>query len=151
MKEYTVINHGEEMPFIGKLLAMTNTKKEPDQKVWTEFEIYLCQDETFIVNVVKKFISGESTGRSFPCPDLYGVQRYLAHPVYLSVSFRAQLCYNNARKALIADDLIKPHEFPLTLDEEDRPVMMTPEQESDIKTRQIEKLWEEDEDFDFSE
>ena len=110
MKRYTVLNHGEESHFIGKLLAQTDTKKEENQAAWTEFEIYLRDDNTYVVNVAKKYISGESNGRSFFCNDLYAVQNCLGHPIYHSVAFRAQMCYNFARKALIADGVIQAHE-----------------------------------------
>ena len=132
MKKYTVLNHGEESHFIGKLLAQTDTKKEENQAAWTEFEIYLRDDNTYVVNVAKKYISGESNGRSFFCNDLYAVQNCLGHPIYHSVAFRAQMCYNFARKALIADGVIQAHEYPLTLDEVDRPAMITPEQKRDF-------------------
>lgn len=144
MKKYTVFNHGTEQEFFGKLLAQTDTKKEDDQPVWTEFEIYLRDDMTYVVNVLRRYISGESNGRSFFCEDLYKVQQCLGHPVYNSVSFRAQMCYNFARKELIADGVIQAHEYPLTLDESDRPAMITPEQKSDFPDF-------DDYDFDFSD
>ena len=145
MKKYTVLNHGEESHFIGKLLAQTDTKKEENQAAWTEFEIYLRDDNTYVVNVSKKYISGESNGRSFFCNDLYAVQNCLGHPVYHSVAFRAQMCYNFARKALIADGVIQAHEYPLTLDESDRPAMITPEQKRDFPD------FDDEYDFDFTE
>ena len=145
MKKYTVLNHGEESHFIGKLLATTDTKKEENQAAWTEFEIYLRDDNTYVVNVSKKYISGESNGRSFFCNDLYAVQNCLGHPVYHSVAFRAQMCYNFARKALIADGVIQAHEYPLTLDESDRPAMITPEQKRDFPD------FDDEYDFDFTE
>lgn len=146
MKKYTVLNHGEESHFVGKLLAQTDTKKEENQPTWTEFEIYLRDDNTYVVNVAKKYISGESNGRSFFCEDLYKVQQCLGHPVYNSVSFRAQMCYNFARKALIADGVIQAHEYPLTLDESDRPAMITPEQK-----RELTDIYDDEYDFDFTE
>jgi hypothetical protein len=145
MKKYTVLNHGEESHFIGKLLAQTDTKKEENQAAWTEFEIYLRDDNTYVVNVAKKYISGESNGRSFFCNDLYAVQNCLGHPIYHSVAFRAQMCYNFARKALIADGVIQAHEYPLTLDESDRPAMITPEQKRDFPD------FDDEYDFDFTE
>ena len=145
MKKYTVLNHGEESHFVGKLLAQTDTKKEENQPVWTEFEIYLRDDMTYVVNVAKKYISGESNGRSFFCNDLYAVQNCLGHPIYHSVAFRAQMCYNFARKALIADGVIQAHEYPLTLDEADRPAMITPEQKRDFPD------FDDEYDFDFTE
>ena len=145
MKKYTVLNHGEESHFIGKLLAQTDTKKEENQAAWTEFEIYLRDDNTYVVNVAKKYISGESNGRSFFCNDLYAVQNCLGHPIYHSVAFRAQMCYNFARKALIADGVIQAHEYPLTLDEVDRPAMITPEQKRDFPD------FDDEYDFDFTE
>lgn len=145
MKKYTVLNHGEESHFVGKLLAQTDTKKEENQPTWTEFEIYLRDDMTYVVNVAKKYISGESNGRSFFCNDLYAVQNCLGHPIYHSVAFRAQMCYNFARKALIADGVIQAHEYPLTLDESDRPAMITPEQKRDFPD------FDDEYDFDFTE
>jgi hypothetical protein len=145
MKRYTVLNHGEESHFIGKLLAQTDTKKEENQAAWTEFEIYLRDDNTYVVNVAKKYISGESNGRSFFCNDLYAVQNCLGHPIYHSVAFRAQMCYNFARKALIANGVIQAHEYPLTLDESDRPAMITPEQKRDFPD------FDDEYDFDFTE
>lgn len=145
MKKYTVLNHGEESHFVGKLLAATDTKKEENQPTWTEFEIYLRDDMTYVVNVLRRYISGESNGRSFFCEDLYKVQQCLGHPVYNSVSFRAQMCYNFARKALIADGVIQAHEYPLTLDESDRPAMITPEQKRDFPD------FDDEYDFDFTE
>ena len=146
MKRYTVLNHGTEESFIGKLLAQTDTKKEENQAAWTEFEIYLRDDNTYVVNVAKKYISGESNGRSFFCEDLYKVQQCLGHPIYHSVAFRAQMCYNFARKALIADGVIQAHEYPLTLDQDDRPAMITPEQRRDFSD-----IYDDDDDFDFTE
>jgi hypothetical protein len=148
MKKYTVLNHGEESHFIGKLLAQTDTKKEDNQPTWTEFEIYLRDDMTYVVNVLRRYISGESNGRSFFCEDLYKVQQCLGHPVYNSVSFRAQMCYNFARKALIADGVIQPYEYPLTLDDEDRPAMLTPEQRNELNDIYTDF---DDDDFDFTE
>jgi hypothetical protein len=145
MKKYTVLNHGIEESFVGKLLAQTDTKKEENQPTWTEFEIYLRDDNTYVVNVAKKYISGESNGRSFFCNDLYAVQNCLGHPIYHSVAFRAQMCYNFARKALIADGVIQAHEYPLTLDESDRPAMITPEQKRDFPD------FDDEYDFDFTE
>lgn len=145
MKKYTVLNHGEESHFIGKLLAQTDTKKEENQPTWTEFEIYLRDDNTYVVNVLRKYISGESNGRSFFCEDLYKVQQCLGHPIYHSVAFRAQMCYNFARKALIADGVIQAHEYPLTLDQDDRPAMITPEQKHDFPD------FDDEYDFDFTE
>jgi hypothetical protein len=146
MKKYTVLNHGIEESFVGKLLAQTDTKKEENQPTWTEFEIYLRDDMTYVVNVLRRYISGESNGRSFFCEDLYKVQQCLGHPVYNSVSFRAQMCYNFARKALIADGVIQAHEYPLTLDESDRPAMITPEQRNDLTD-----IYDDEYDFDFTE
>jgi len=54
------------------------------------------------------------------------------------------MCYNFARKALIADGVIQAHEYPLTLDESDRPAMITPEQKRDFPDF-------DDDDFDFTE
>lgn len=148
MQKYTVLNHGADSHFIGKILAQTDTKKEANQAAWTEFEIYLRDDNTYVVNVVKKYISGESNGRSFFCNDLYAVQNCLGHPIYHSVAFRAQMCYNFARKALITDGVIQPHEYPLTLDQDDRPAMITPDQKRDLT-----EIYDnnEDDEFDFTE
>ena len=147
MQKYTVLNHGNDSSFVGKILAQTDTKKEPNQAAWTEFEIYLRDDNTYVVNVLRKYISGESNGRSFFCNDLYAVQNCLGHPIYHSVAFRAQMCYNFARKALIADKVIQAHEYPLTLDQDDRPAMITPEQKRDLT-----EIYDEDDDeFDFTE
>ena len=145
MKRYTVLNHGTEESFVGKLLAQTDTKKEENQAAWTEFEIYLRDDNTYVVNVLRRYISGESNGRSFFCDDLYAVQNCLGHPIYHSVAFRAQMCYNFARKALIADGVIQAHEYPLTLDQDDRPAMITPEQKRDFPD------FDDEYDFDFTE
>lgn len=148
MQKYTVLNHGSDSSFVGKILAQTDTKKEANQAAWTEFEIYLRDDNTYVVNVLKKYISGESNGRSFFCSDLYAVQNCLGHPIYHSVAFRAQMCYNFARKALIVDGVIQSHEYPLTLDENDKPAMVA----STEKKSSIDDIYyEEDENFDFTE
>ena len=126
-------------------LRKPTQKKKKISRHGQSLKFTLRDDNTYVVNVAKKYISGESNGRSFFCEDLYKVQQCLGHPVYNSVSFRAQMCYNFARKALIADGVIQAHEYPLTLDESDRPAMITPEQKRDFPD------FDDEYDFDFTE
>ena len=139
MQQYKIQNRGVDVTFAGRLLAKTDTRKSAEQEKWTEFQIYVSEENKFVVNVVTCCADGLDTSRSFFCADMSEVLQALTHPVYRSISYRAQTCYNIARRTAIQHGLIGENDFALVLDEDSVPIALEPT-----------APWD-DEDFDFSE
>lgn len=116
MQSFKVFNHGVEVEFKGRLLSQTDSRKTPDQESWSEFQIYVTEENRFVVNVLKCHEDGLDIGRSFFCDDLYTVQSVLRHPIYGSISYKAQNCYNYARDKAVKHGLIQANEYLLELD-----------------------------------
>lgn len=140
MQSFKVFNHGVEVEFKGRLLAQTDTRKTPEQEVWSEFQIYATEEGKFVVNVLKCHEGGFDIGRSFFCNDLYGVQKVLKHPIFGGISYKAQSCYRFARERAIKHGLIGADEFMLIMDAESNPI---------ITVRELPEFG--DDEFDFSD
>jgi hypothetical protein len=123
VQSFKVFNHGVEVEFKGRLLAQTDTRKTPEQEVWSEFQIYATEEGKFVVNVLKCHEGGFDIGRSFFCDNLYAVQSVLKHPVFGSISYKAQSCYNYARDKAAKHGLIGADEYFLMLDEIGSPII----------------------------
>lgn len=123
MQSFKVFNHGVEVEFKGRLLAQTDTRKTPEQEVWSEFQIYATEEGKFVVNVLKCYDDGLDTSRSFFCDNLYAVQKVLKHPIFGGISYKAQSCYRFAREKAIKHGLIGADEFMLVMDAESNPII----------------------------
>lgn len=140
MQSFKVFNHGVEVEFKGRLLAQTDTRKTPEQSSWSEFQIYSTEEGRFVVNVLRCSEDGLDTGRSFFCDNLWTVQSVLKHPVFGSISYKAQSCYNYARDKAVKHGLIGADEYLLMVDEIGAPIIPS----SDFPDF-------DDDDFDFTE
>ena len=136
MQQYKIQNRGVDVTFAGRLLAKTDTRKSAEQEKWTEFQIYVSEENKFVVNVVTCCADGLDTSRSFFCGDMGEVLQALTHPIYKGVSYRAQTCYNIARRTAIQHGLIGENDFELVLDEDGVPIIS-----------EDANIWEEDDYF----
>lgn len=123
MQQYKIQNRGVDVTFAGRLLAKTDTRKTAEQEKWTEFQIYVSEENRYVVNVLTCCADGLDTGRSFFCADMSEVQKALTHPVYRGISYRAQTCYNIARRTAIQHGLIGENDFELVLDDDSVPIL----------------------------
>ncbi|NCB47515.1 hypothetical protein EOM81_10930, partial [bacterium] len=108
MKQYNILHRGVPLVFMGDLLSRTSSKprNDPERDKWTDFEIFLTEENKLVVNIVNVTPNGDAGNRSFVCEGFFDVEKCLTHPVYGTMSFAAQKCYKEALEYAIECGLV---------------------------------------------